>query len=387
MGNRSSGAVMVDWERVEKLRAKGVDWAAIAADEKVSYAAPEGSGDAGRALKALYYSKKSRGSTKRARTAEQETVPNSTRLKRAMPAIGVIVMVTGLLWAIIAYESSLVSVFLPAYPDVLLVVVGGAVLLGLGVVFGTSSSLRESWKKPIAIGIILGLVIPGAIALGTSSLGVPNLSPLNVSEPGGWQSESNRNPVWSDSNAPVVFYYGSIACPYCSASSWALQQALAQFGTLNGISYGYSNPNDVYANTPEVEFVSASLSSNSISLDAKEGNVDSSTTAGIPPLSLIEQDYLNAYDPGGSIPFFVVGGVFVHVGTLINPPTLSGMTDSQVQQIIANPSSNQQVYNTIHQQQLYLEAFMVKADQLAGVTPPASVTSNTAVMDIVASIS
>jgi hypothetical protein len=50
---------MTDWSRVEKLRAKGVEWGEIAEDERVGFQADKGT-NPGRALKTLYYSRRSR---------------------------------------------------------------------------------------------------------------------------------------------------------------------------------------------------------------------------------------------------------------------------------------------------------------------------------------
>ncbi len=51
---------MTDWQRVEKLRAKGIEWDEIAEDTRVGYVADKGT-NPGRALKILYYSRRSRG--------------------------------------------------------------------------------------------------------------------------------------------------------------------------------------------------------------------------------------------------------------------------------------------------------------------------------------
>ncbi|HZY69921.1 MAG TPA: hypothetical protein VFF67_03685, partial [Thermoplasmata archaeon] len=51
---------MVDWEAVERLRSKGWDWDRIAGDAKVGFQADEGAGDPGRALRVLYYQRRSK---------------------------------------------------------------------------------------------------------------------------------------------------------------------------------------------------------------------------------------------------------------------------------------------------------------------------------------
>lgn len=376
---------MVDWDRVEKLRSKGLDWETIADDEKVEFTPPQGVSDAGKALKTLYYSKKStKAGSSGSRSKKSAEEEKHFDWKLALMPVGLCIAVFGLLWFPFAYETSLVGFLVPAIPYVLLVIVGGAILLAASFVMGTGH-IGEIWKKPVAIGIVLGLMIPGAIALTDSSLGVPTLYASTISEPGGWESETPRNSAWNINGLPVFFFMGSIACPYCSASSWAMYQTFNNVGSLTGEVTGTSNPNDVYPNTPEMEFVNAQLSSNYISLDVKEGDDDFSTAV-LPTLSTVEQAYVATYDSDGSIPFVVIGGMFIHVGSLVDPSVLSGLSPAQVKGILADPSSNQNVYNAIHEPQLYLEAYIVKADQMSGITPPTFGSDETNVMDIVSAI-
>ena len=62
---------MTDWSRVEKLRAKGIEWDEIAEDERVGFRADKGT-NPGRALKTLYYSRRSRQGGKVGATARAE---------------------------------------------------------------------------------------------------------------------------------------------------------------------------------------------------------------------------------------------------------------------------------------------------------------------------
>lgn len=55
---------MTDWTRVDRLRAKGVNWDRVASDKKVGYHPPPGV-DPGRALKTTYYNRRSRVGVKR----------------------------------------------------------------------------------------------------------------------------------------------------------------------------------------------------------------------------------------------------------------------------------------------------------------------------------
>lgn len=55
---------MTDWERVDRLRARGTSWDEIAVDNKVGYQAQEGT-NPGRALKAQFYLRKSKSQESR----------------------------------------------------------------------------------------------------------------------------------------------------------------------------------------------------------------------------------------------------------------------------------------------------------------------------------
>ena len=60
---------MTDWERVEQLRADGVSWDKVARDRKAGFHPPPGA-DAGRALRTLYFQRRSRSSRSGSQTPE-----------------------------------------------------------------------------------------------------------------------------------------------------------------------------------------------------------------------------------------------------------------------------------------------------------------------------
>jgi hypothetical protein len=239
----------------------------------------------------------------------------------------------------------------------------------------------EHWKRGVAFGLALALVLASASGLAIWAAGIPNLSPNVSAEPGaGW--EKAPNPLWTNGGKPVVFFYGSVACPFCSASSWAIYASLAAFGSWSGTSYSSSNPGDTYPNTPEVSLAGASLSSAYLSWDGKEGS--DRTQISEPPVSLTEQAYLNAYSNG--IPFLVIGGTYIHTGSIVSPVVLQGQTAAQVAQSLSSANPSDPVYSSIESQVNYLEAYLAKCCQAAGLSPPASVTSNTSVAAIMTQI-
>lgn len=371
---------MTDWQRVEKLRAKGVDWDEIAEDGRVGFK-PEKGSDPGRALKALHYQRRSKAartvadSSRTGSSKGKEKVPVSS-LEARLPLFGLVFLLGGIVWSLVAYVYTPIALVVPLVPDIVLVAAAGAVLLAVPLVIWGTGEVRHVWKKGLAFGLAAGLALSGLSIVAIPS-GVPVLSHSGTGEPQSWSRYPN--PEWQSNGLPVVFFYGSEGCPYCSASSWAISYALEAFGTLQGQSYSTSDPNDVYPNTPEVALAGSTLASSAVAWDVEESPSNQNTQ---PPalLTPIEKDYVAAYSQG--IPFVVVGGFFVHGGTLVNPATLQGMTASDVQQ--AYNSGSGSVYDAIHSSQVLLEAIMVKVDQMSGVTPPASVATNA---DVIAALS
>ena len=311
----------------------------------------------------------------------------SREWKDDLTRLGTIVAVAGVVWLVLALLiPSPVGVLVPVYPGLLILTLVGVGLLAAGWVSG-SAALQRSGIKLGVVGQVLGLVLAGAVSFLAVQEGVPTLNPATTSEPGGWLKANNA--LWKANNLPVVFYYGSAGCPYCAASSWALQAALQAFGTVTGATYTTSSPTDVYPNTPEVELAHVSFSSSYLSLNLLAG--DNNQVISAPSPSPVQRAYLVAYDSSGggfSFPFYTVGGVYVHAGTLVDPAIYESggvtMTPQQVAQALASQSGS--VYTAIHSAQVYMEAYMVKVCQAAGITPPASVLADPAVAAVVAQI-
>jgi hypothetical protein len=390
---------MVDWDRVERLRSKGRHWKAIAADPKVHFAPSTGTENPGKALKAQYYERKSqthvpahKAPVASVRPEHPETPPLTVRT--ALVPAGLAVTIAGALWFLFALGVPQAGLIVPAIPYVALVAAAGAVVLLVGLALH-DVRLSRAWKRPVAVGLVLGLVIPGLLAAASGNLGLPNLTTA-FPEPVGQGWLGTDNAVWKGGNGlPVFMVIGSVACPYCAASSWAFQQALDAFGALSG---GYSSRSEsgyIYSETPEVALDASSLSGHYISWDPRLASDDQNIH--LPSLSSVESAYYSYYHPSSGIPFLVVvGGVFLHTTQLVDPGCLfnggcgcdytsggcgSALSYATVQSDIASGTGS--VFSAIHQGTIYLEACMVRSDQLAGVTPP-SLPSD--VMSIVPSL-
>jgi hypothetical protein len=390
-------SIVTDWDRVRRLREKGWDWTSIAEDPKVHFTAPQGVSDPGRALKALYQDRKSKAQ-RTGRPMESPTAPVARpareRWRPGVVILGFALLIAGAIWLVVAYFYTslrvIVGLFPPQFPDILMVALLGAILL-VGIWITGWAPLRASLGKGIAAGIVAGIIVVGAVGYAAYAASIPNLNPNATPDTGsGWEKASNS--VWTTSGKPVVFFYGSQACPYCSASSWAIAEALQAFGTLSGTTNATSSPTDTFPNTPEIALSSSSLQSAYVSWDPREDPY--TATIHLPTLSSVEQAYVSVYDSCSTcgIPFFVVGGVYMHIGTIVNPQALvdpqtqTAYSPSEVQADMTAANPSDPVYSAIHGAAVYIEAYMAKICELYGITPPASVTSDSQVASILAQI-
>jgi hypothetical protein len=356
---------MVDWDRVEELRNKGWDWDRIAGDSKVAYQAPRGVTDKGRALRTVY--------AKRVRTASREAKveePKSTqradqKAKWTIARVGMLLTpLTGIWFVIAFFVPSPVGIFISAIPDLGLALAASAFLLAFGLL-RSEKKWTTVFRGAVAAGVVLGLLLSAVFGIGGLLAGYPTLSPFTNGEPDNFNHVGN--PMWTSGGHPVYFFFGSAACPFCSASSWAIVVALERFGTLSGTSYAYSNPGDVDPNTPETVLAGASLSSNYVTLQVSENTYTGSII--LPGFANEYQNaYFVAYDSGGSIPFVVIGGQYFTVGTLVNPADLrvpatstgTPMTTGQVQSQIQAQSG--QAWSAISPAADWITAYILKVD-------------------------
>jgi hypothetical protein len=367
---------MVDWELVERRRSKGWDWDRIAEDPKVDFHADDAAGDPGRALRALYYQRKSK--TKRrpspSSSGAVEVEPGSGwSLERVAAIIAPLLIV----WFVIAYFiPSPVGTYLPAIPDLIVIM-----LLGVGLLAFAMLRSANRWttgiRNALVAGVVLGVVFAGAFGVAALVSGCPTLTSQTSGEPSSFEKANNA--LWSENGAPVFFFYGSAACPYCSASSWAMMVALEAFGSLSGTYYDRSNPSDVYPNTPEVVLANAALQSKWVSLNVAESTDDNEITAASTS-GCVESSYVSSYDSVGSIPFVVIGGQYFHIGAMVNPASLAGLNATTVQEQITAQSGS--AWNAISPTAYLLEAFLVKANG----GQPASIANNPSVAPLLGQI-
>jgi hypothetical protein len=333
---------MVDWDRVEELHAKGWSWDQIAEDPKVGFHADTAVRDPGRALRGLYHKRKSRQD----RQGESAPAAPSKKEKEARERKWTLVRVGYLatpifgLWALLAYIApSPVGILLPAVPWLALAFAASAFVLLFGLWRSAGPRWNSALRSTVVLGVVAGLLISGVIGLtGYALFGCPYLSPALGSTPApGWGTSSAK--PWQENGLPVFYFYGATWCPYCSASSWAMWKALTEFqsgfgGGVDGIPgtvFQYSSPTDAAGpSTPEVVMSGLQVNSPALSYQVSEyfWNLTTGTDGTFPGTSnCVQAAYVAAYS-GGSIPFLVLNGQYVHGGsTIISPSDLSTWSD------------------------------------------------------------
>jgi hypothetical protein len=359
---------VVDWEAVERLRSKGWDWERIAGDPKVEFTPDAGVEQPGRALRSLYYQRRSKQSRQGGSSGSGGSGKGaaSTASKWNLARIGLILAPLFGIWFLLAYVfPSPVGAYIAAIPILLLLLAISGVILGFGLL-RSANKWSPTYRNSLIVGVVLGFVIAGILGLTVIAAGCPQLTSGTTSQPGGWEKANNA--LWAVSNAPVFFFYGSVACPYCASSSWSVDQMLGEFGPVTGVQYTTSSPTDVYPNTPEIILSGLSLQSQYVALNVVESLDNSQITLPATP-SCVEQAYVSTYDSSG-IPFIVLGGIYIHSGGLVpNPGVMQGLSATQVQQQVSSQSGA--VYDQTSPQAFWMMAYMVKLNN----GQPASVAS------------
>ncbi|MDE1819865.1 MAG: SRPBCC domain-containing protein [Euryarchaeota archaeon] len=254
------------------------------------------------------------------------------------------------------------------------------------------------WRKGPVLWVALMLIAGGAGAAvyfeyrtahlsgpsSTACKASPSSSPLG--EPGppgdsGWERITSASCVpWTTSGVPVVMFLSSIACPYCDASSWAMEASVQNFtfpSPVVNIFSGFttSSPTDIYPNTPGLNLAGDNSTSAFISFNAEIGTNPTQIT--IPSLPPPGSSYVSSFDAGGGIPFLVIGGIFVHRGSLVSPAVLESNSTPLSPATVASGINNCEgsisagpLCSGVVLPQLFVEAYLYKADLLAGVQPP-----------------
>lgn len=131
---------------------------------------------------------------------------------------------------------------------------------------------------------------------------------------------------------PYFLYVGTKFCPFCAAERWSLVQSLSLFGTWTGLKADTSSQNGGFSELPTYDFVNASYASRYISFAHKE----LADKNGIPipgqDLTDFEKNWVDQYNPRGSVPFLFINGQYVQIAAGYSPQLLEGKTFEAVKQ-------------------------------------------------------
>jgi uncharacterized protein DUF929 len=200
----------------------------------------------------------------------------------------------------------------------------------------------------IAIGIVAGVILltpkpaPPNPLDGTpiSTLTNDQLTGVSVSTLQSVGAGQGVTPLVSISGSTLksgtkleFLYIGADYCPFCAAERWSIIVALSKFGNFTGIEYMQSSSTDVYASTATFSFVNTTFKSQ-YNISFVEVETQDRLRNNLQPVSSQEQNLLNQYDPGGSIPFVDVAGQYA-----IQPPSSSPNTyaGAQFSPAVINP--------------------------------------------------
>ncbi len=141
------------------------------------------------------------------------------------------------------------------------------------------------------------------------------------------------------SGKPLIFFMGAGFCPYCASERWAIVRALNNFGSWRGLAETTSAGQDEkYLNVPTVDFSRATYTSEYVDFIGRE-TADRNFE---PQQDLDEKDYeiIDTFNPDQIIPFFLIDGQFMQVGSGYSPQLLEGMDHTKVRAEVENPNSS-----------------------------------------------
>jgi thiol-disulfide isomerase/thioredoxin len=127
-----------------------------------------------------------------------------------------------------------------------------------------------------------------------------------------------------------VFFIGAEYCPYCAAERWAIVRSLQKFGQWNGLEQTISAARDEpFLNLPTYDFTKASYTSSHIEFVARE--IKDRDFKPLQKLLKTEEKLIRKFDPKKEIPFLLIAGRFMQIGSGFTPKIFIGHTFRQTE--------------------------------------------------------
>jgi hypothetical protein len=151
-------------------------------------------------------------------------------------------------------------------------------------------------------------------------------------------------PAYTVGGKPAILYVGAEYCPYCAAERWALTIALSRFGSFDGLGLTTSSSTDIYPSTRTLSFYGSTFHSDLISFEGVETAGNELNAAGtsyeaLETLTPEQQQLFQAYSGSGSIPFLLIGNLYVQSGASFQPDVLQGKSWEEIATALQDPTS------------------------------------------------
>jgi thiol-disulfide isomerase/thioredoxin len=127
-----------------------------------------------------------------------------------------------------------------------------------------------------------------------------------------------------------VFFMGAEYCPYCAAERWSIVRALQKYGQWDGLRQTMSAARDEQLlNLPTYDFTKSTYTSPYIEFTARE--MKDREFRPLQKLLKTEEKLVRKFNPEKEIPFLLVGGRFVQLGSGFTPKIFIGHTFRQTE--------------------------------------------------------
>jgi len=127
-----------------------------------------------------------------------------------------------------------------------------------------------------------------------------------------------------------VFFMGAEYCPYCAAERWAIVRSLQKFGQWTGLKQTISAARDQpFLNLPTYDFTEAVYNSPHIEFVARE--VKDRDFKPLQKLLKTEETLVRKHNPKKEIPFLLIAGRFMQIGSGFPPKIFIGHTFRQTE--------------------------------------------------------
>ena len=152
-----------------------------------------------------------------------------------------------------------------------------------------------------------------------------------------------------------VFFMGAEYCPYCAAERWAIVRALQKFGQWSGLNQTMSAARDEqFLNLPTYDFTEATYTSTHIEFVSRE--TKDREFKPLQKLLKAEEKLVHKYNSKKEIPFLLIGGRFMQIGSGFTPKIFIGHTFRQTETELKKSES--EIRKTIDEEASYIAALL-----------------------------